>query len=470
MRATVVLSTLLAAGLSAQAPLYRLQPAASPGGGLDSLIVDRAGVPFLTLLDLRGGPQPILGETVWLGLTPALTLVDAGVLNAVGARTNRIPIPSSVMPGFAVFSQVVVLDGRSKNGTFRVSGGESSGIHAGKRALVWRFDDPVADGLTGDWDKAVKGRLMALAPKTRTVRSLPAEAFARFGQPIQSPLNPFGNRQQMVVRARDLGASGQEELVTAIRWRPFGGKVSSDRFQRLWIQLGHSRVVPDFTVDRISALPKFPASGLDKNYAANYAPNTGPQVVYDGRYAIDPNNLRADGYLPYPSPTKWFRYNGRDSLLIDVLVPPDRNANGVNGQEIWLTVASSPRPDARIVSAGTATNPLDPFGATAAQRGDNSAFDYQIDLTDVRSSVMSGWFDSGSASPAYRRPIVAASIPPGTSIEIDYRGARDAKGSGAGFWGVFPQQGFRFLQFRATLRASPSGARPSIDTLVVPFD
>ena len=77
-------------------------------------------------------------------------------------------------------------------------------------------DTYVRDGL----EPMQGGRLQGAGPRVRLQRTIPGGAM--FNQPIVSPFNPMGERLQMVLRASDLGAVGDEELVTAIHWRPFG--------------------------------------------------------------------------------------------------------------------------------------------------------------------------------------------------------------------------------------------------------
>lgn len=469
LRSILVFSGALAATAAAQPPQYRLQPAATPGAHLDSLVIGRPGQPFLTLLDANGGPRQVFGETLWLGLTPALSVVDAGVLNGVGARDARIPTPSGAsLVGLTVFGQAIVLDPTGPNGTFRATNGESAILYQARHVIVQGFEDAVRDGMTGEYDRSVKRRLQGRAPTVRTVRTIPPNQGVPFQQPILNPLNPFGTRCQMVLPARDLGASGQEELVTAIRWRPFGGKVVQDTFSRVVLDLAHSKVVPDFRVGN-SGLPRFPNSGLSRTFAQNVIPNDPVLRVFDGPYTFRPGDLRRDGYLAYPAPRAFFTYNGIDSLLLDFKVVPSAGAKGVNGQEIYLMVLSSPRPDGRVLTAGSRTNPVDPFNTQTANTGDNSRYDYQIELTRVRSDARSRWLDSGLAAPDYVQPYFAASTPRGTSLQILYRGAKDANGTSPTLWssGIDSADGYRYLQYHVVLRGHPSGAVPSLDTLVI---
>jgi len=458
-------SALLVTGIVAQQPIYRMGAAARPGSSVGSLVLDAPSLPFLTLVDLRGGPMSFAGQTLYLGLSPALTTMDVGVLDAIGRRSLRIAVPAvPALVGTVWFGQSFVIDRSSPNGAFRASNGESLAIHGGRRAIVERFDDAVRSGLRGDYDQSVRGRLQARAPSTRLARIVDGRRGVLFGSPIASPLDRRGQRTQMVVRAVDIGAKGVEELVTGIQWRPFG-KVVDDSYPRLAIHVSHSKVVPDFSVDPRSALPRFPASGLKRTFAQNVAAGERPVRLYDGKYAIKAADLRSDGYLPYPIATP-FAYNGTESLLLDFQVAPAPRAKGANGQVVYLKVVSSARPDARVLAVTS-----QPFRAKQAQTGDNIMHDYQLELTKVQSDALSRWIDSGSANPDYDKAIIATQAPAGTQVSVEFRGQQDSLGNGRTRWSADANvaDGRRFLQYRVVFRAAPSGATPSIDTLVVPI-
>ena len=68
--------------------------------------------------------------------------------------------------------------------------------------------------------------------------------------------------------------------------------------------------------------------------------------------------------------------------------------------------------------------------------------------------------------------ILAASIPAGTSITIEYRGSNHANGSNPTAWSnsVDIADGRAFVQYRVKFVADPvSGAVPSVDTLAIPY-
>jgi hypothetical protein len=461
----LVAACLLALGsLAAQAPSYRLQAAAQPGGFLDSLIVGRPGLPFLTLIDASGGPTPMLGETIWLGLTAALSPIDAGALDGVGARTLRIGVPNTPsLAGITIYAQALMGDAASPNRLFRASNGESAALWRGSRAIVLRFDDPAAEGVTGTFDAAVKGRLQALPPRVRAVQAVDTVNGARFGQPLLNPLNPQGARLQAVLRARDLQATGEEEVLTAVRWRPFDGRLVADTFQRVAIAVSHSRVVPDFRLDPFSALPMFPFSGLARTFAQNAVDQ--PVFVYDGAYTLRPQDLRADGYVDYPRPQRHFAYNGVDSLLLDFYVMPS-SATGANGHTVYLMVLSSSQPDARVFAA-----PGNPFQQTTATQGDNTMYDLQVELTRLKSVAVTPWIDIGTANQTFETPIAATAGPPGTRVVLRYRGAMDNRGTGATAWStlVSAAHSSRFLQVEVTTEALLAGGTSSLDTLVLPI-
>ena len=455
----------LPAAPAQNAPLLRVQPTAKPGDLLHTFLFSRPAQAFATLVDTTGGPTLVLGETMHLGLSPALVVLDSGFLDPIGLRRLVLQTPSvPALAGRPLFAQSIVLDASAPNRVFRASNGESAVLHAAAGAIAFRFDDAEQEGWTGEFDRSVRDRLQGLPNRERLATV--ADLGTPFGQPIATPLAPFGSRAQMVYRVADLGTAGVEEHVTEVQWRPLG-RVQADTFPRIVLSLAHSHVVPDYSVDPFSALPRFPNSGLSTTFVQNYKGQ--PQVIYDGPYAIDPAKVRPDGFLPYPAITP-FAWNGIDSLLVELQVPPS-NASGVNGATIDIMVQSSPQPNARAYATGTAAAPIDPFNVQSG-RGDNSLHHVQLRLERVSSVALSPWtaappFTSG----VYRVPYVVGTIPPGTDVTVELRGARDANGTNATGWDLQLARGMPFVQVRVTLRGRPgSQVVPSVDTLVVPVD
>jgi hypothetical protein len=458
----------LACALPAQGPLLRLQPTARPGQPLSSFLLGRPLQGYATFLDLHGGPMTAFGETLYLGLSPALTLLDAGTLDPVGLQRLVLATPpNAALAGVPLFAQSLLLDAAAPNGAFRVTNGESAILHGRAAAIALRLDDAAAEGWTGTFDRTVRDRLQGVPNRVRLARV--EDLGVRFGQPIATPLGSYGCRAQMVYRVTDLGASGEEEWVTGLHWRPFG-TVAFTLFPRVQITLSHSHVVPDYSIDPFSALPRFPNSGLSTTFAQNYKPNQQPVVVHDGAYVVDPRAQRPDGYLPYPA-IRPYPYNGLDSLLVEFRVP----ANGAipPGAMIDIMVMSSPLPNARAYANGTAATPVDPF-AVASGQGDNSLHHLLVQLEKVRSVATSPWLQAPAGTAAVWYPAhVAASLPAGTSVALEYRGANDAQGNGATIWlpDTLHARGKPWLQVRATLAGAPrSTLVPSIDTLVLPVD
>ena len=477
IRHLAAFTVLVATGAAtAQGGLPRLRvPAVSwvvPGSATDIQFA-LTGLPsaaYALFADVSAGPVLLLGERLQLGLTPALTLLASGTLPSWGHAAGSIAVgPSATLLGRSFHLQAIVLDAGSPNGLFAASNAESTVLLVPVVAIVERFDAPAVEGFVGSYDSRVTDRLEGGPVQRRTQRSVPAGA-APFAQPLGTPLVHHGSRLQSVVRARELQAQGDEELVTALRWRPFGGSVVADRFDRFELWIAHSDVVPDYSIDVWSQLPRFPNSGLDPVFANNVAAGEQPQQIFSGSYAFGPADLRADGYVDFPI-GQAFVYDGLRSLLLDFRVAPSTTpGSGANGQIVWLNVLSSPQPNARVFALGTPGAPLDPHLVTSG-RGDNTSYDFQIELTRVKTVAVSPWRAAGLATPDYDTPIRAVVEPRGTSITVEFRGADDASGSGSTPWStqIDAADGKGFLQFRFTFVGDPrSGAVPAIDSLVVP--
>lgn len=464
--------------LTAQRTLPRLHvPASAPFLGAPAAatvtwdLTGVPGAPFVILADVDGGPVHFLGERFQLGFTPLTVTFAAGQLPAWGQQLGQVSVTfSSGLLNVPFHLQGVVLGSGAPNGAFEATNGESTTLTPPWATIEERFDDAVADGFTGTFDPTVRDRLEGGPVRRRTHRTIDPQG-TPFQLPLATPLNHYGARAQLCFRARDVGATGEEELLTAVRWRLFGNQLTADRFDSFELLASHSDVVPDYTIDPWTALPRFPNSGLDPVYANNVKPGETPQPLYQGPYAIRPADLRADGFVDYPL-AQPFAYNGVDSLLLDLRMSPSAvPGSGANGQIVRLMVLSSAQPNARVVSYGAAGRLIDP-NAVRQGRGDNTMYDYQLVFVRVKTVAVSPWRDSGVASPDYQTPVVAKVLPAGTSVVVEYRGADDAQGSGATQWSqnVDIADGKPFLQSRFTLVGdAATGAVPSVDSLVVPL-
>jgi hypothetical protein len=274
----------------------------------------------------------------------------------------------------------------------------------------------------------------------------------------------------MAFRAIDLRASGEEELVTALRWLP-RAPVQQDQFPRMQVVLAHTPVVPDYRIDPFSALLMFPDSGLRTTFAQNYRPAELPVTVFDGPYLIHPALQRPDGYMPYFI-GQHFAYNGADSLLVEFKTTPSPTTLGVNGGTVHLMAVSSPDPKARAHDYGTVARTVDPF-ATTMGSGDNALHLMQIEFTRVKTVAVSRFLPAPTQSLLdYQTPSMAASLPPGTRVSLEFQGANDPLGATATEWSASTDvaDGRLYLRYRMNLFAdATSGATPSVDTLVIPI-
>jgi len=437
-----------------------------------STVTGKPAQAFLVLWDLESGPLKVFRETLWLGLGTSFFLGRSGVLDSSGKDSRQLPVPATqAYAGLILYGQALLIDKTAPNGVFRLSNGESSIIHNEANLLVDRFDDPKAAGFLGTFDAGSKGRLLAGALTRRLVRPLQTAGGTAFNQSIKGPLDKYGSRIQMVFRAKDLGGRGEPEALTGVHWRPFGGKVQNESYARWVIDVGHSPKVPDYTIGQWTQLPVYPNSGLETAFPRNQKTGENQVRWVDRAYTILPSALRKDGYLPYPAPTKSFVWNGTESLLLDFKVPVSLTSSGQNGQQIHLMVLSLAKPNSRAYRHGTATSYVDPFNTHTAYNADNSIHDYQFEFARVQSIALSPWLDSKRAAPDYRSPLVAASIPTGTSLVLKFSGARDKQGTGATAFStdIDKADGMPWLRYRVTFRSNAlNNSRPSIDSIAIP--
>ncbi len=460
----------LAAATLAQSPTFDIAPAAAlgpTGASIPYAIVGNAGQLYAVLISPQGGPLDVLGERLFLGPTPILTL-RSGLLPGTGLVTGTISLPAGPAAlGLAVYGQAIAADPTAPQGIV-VSNGESSLVHGAPQALAIAFDDPQQAGFTGSFGQGVAGHITGGAITRRTWSVMPTQGVA-FGSPVQNPLNPAGAREQMVFRSSDVGASGSPEMLTAIRWYS-ATPVVFDVFPHIDILVGHTPVTPDYSIDPWTALPSSPNSGLDPTFANNYSPSAPPQVVYSAGYVIQPSIQQPDGYVPLPEIVP-FAYDGTSSLLIELRTNPGAPATGQNGMYGYLMVQSSPLPAARVVASGTPSQPLNPSQATMGT-GDNLLMRLQFEFADVTTEALSPFFSANVSNPDWDPALVAATLPAGTGYEVEFRGATSNSGSNATAWSSSPNvaDGLPHLQFRITFRSNAqTGEVPLIDTLVVPY-
>jgi hypothetical protein len=231
------------------------------------------------------------------------------------------------------------------------------------------------------------------------------------------------------------------------------------------VDVSHTKAVPDYSLDPWSAFPKFPDSGISLTFANN--PSDAPLRVCSGAYTI-PARASNGGFVPYPALQREFVYDGVSSLLLDFTTEPAPLSPGANGQQVYVMITSAPQPFVRAVTQGVAN----PSVQTQAQRADNAQTGMRFEFARVQSEALSGWLPAPIGTPDYQPPYPGVSIPAGASIEVEYRGDTTGTGGNATAWStdINFADGMPFLQFRVTFRAATSGARPSLDSLVIPVN
>lgn len=462
----------LCASAHSQGPWLTMTPAVSIAAPAPLVTWQLQGPmprPCVVLADLSGGPS--FGGDLLLGPN-ASTVLHFGLPGSSPVSGSFAVPPLPLFVGTVVYAQVLSLDPSAPNGLFRPGNGASVAVHGAPSAIVADFGDPVGAGFQGLYRNDVIGHVRGGAVTHRTHESYDPSAVL-FTAPVQSPLVPTGCREQMVFRPGDVGATGQPELLTAIRWLALG-QIVPDSFLQYEMRIGHSHVHPDYSVDPWSALPVAPGSGLSATFANNERTGAPPVTVALGRYDIDPAYAVAHPLgllLPYPAIVP-FSYDGRSSLLLDIRA--GQGGSGQNGMAVQLMVQSSPLPAARAVAGGTVFQPMplpNPGAATTANILDCAMPILQFEFARTETHAVSPWFDAGSAAPDYSPAILGLSTPVGTRVELRYRGSHSAAGTNPTEWSasVDIADGYRFLQVDIGLHGSPlSGEVPLVDTLVVP--
>ncbi len=436
-------------------------------------VIGLANQEYFVAMDFGSGPVDLLGQRFELDLSSSLTIIASGRLMTVGGvgfSRGQLPVPASTsLSGIVIYGQAVVADATSPNGSFRVSNGNSLSLYDAPSAYVESFNRPATLPLFGNVDFGHFGQVRGGAVRTRTHETIDPQGVI-FESPVFGPLNPAGVRIQHAFRTQDVGATGEEELLTAIRWRPFRGQFTDFTLSDFTIRAGVTDVVPNYRVDPITALPAFPNSGLNTTFSAN--PRVPLTEIYRGQYRGVAGDVRADGYAPYPNLSTELVYDGVSTLLLDFATRPERGAlPTIAGQQVRLMVQSSPRPNGRVVASAAPGTILDPVFVTSGS-GDNTMHEYQLEFVRVKTSAeIRGWIPIG-AMPDYQEPILATMEPAGTSISIEYRGADDVRGTNPTPYStdVNLADGKPFLSYRITMvGCRTTGEVPTLYSLVVPW-
>jgi hypothetical protein len=464
-------ATLMAAAVC-QNPTFRMDPAVALGAGGATITYDltaNSGTLYSVLANIDGGPVDYLGERFYLGLTPTLVTLQAGLVSPSGVAAGTLQIPQ--VPGalgLTVFGQGAIIDSTAPNGLFVATNAESSITYATSFAMVLDFDDPTGLGFTGSYSTHIPGHIAGGAVTTRTYETVDPQGVP-FPQPLQNPLNPNGCREQMVFRTQDVGATGSPELVTAIRWYS-ATPIANDRFSQFEVLMGHTAVVPDYTIGSFTGLPIAPNSGLAATFVSNYVTGAAPVTVFQGAYDLVPALQLANGYMPIPVVAP-FRYDGVSSLLVEFKTHVDAQALGVNGMYGNLMVQSMALPAARNTAGGSPGVFFNP-AVVPTGTGDNWMANLQLEFARVETEALSPWLAAGISTPDYDAANVAASLPSGTSVRYEYRGTV-VPGATPTAWASTPNvaDGLSFLQVRMTFFGNHvTGEVPVVDTLIVPFN
>lgn len=478
-------SSVLVAALGVASPLFAqlradlLVPPVTPlGASYVSAHSGLPGAPFAQLWSFGGARLEIAGETLWLDPMQGLTVLDAGTMPASGLRQLRLSVPGqSALHGLGIHAQVALFGTAAPNGVFTLSAPRTTVLSSATSYVGERFGDPFAAGLTGDFDAQVRTHLAGAPVQYSERRVFDAMQQGRaFAGPVEGPFSAHGARVQMLLRPEDMQACYDKALV-GLLWQPANGRVlGSATFPRFRLELRHSDVRPDYTVDMFSQLPKYPDSGLDEVYTNNYPPQSSAKAVFDRAYTVDVNQQRQDGYVRFPAFDEAFVLDGRRSLLLEFFVPPAPQTVVQTGMSVWLPVITYWKPLARIYATGTAQQPIDPFTRYSG-RGDNSIPDFVLQLASVRSTAISRFYDAPSGLRDWHTPLLTKSCPPGTEVQVECEGASGPAGTGTrtGWIAAGDAEqaldGQQSVRFRLTLLANGvTGAVPVVHSVILPVD
>lgn len=430
-------------------------PAVATVFGLE--ITGRPFAPFALLADTGNGPVevPSIG-TVCLDLGPQLRVIFDGLrtgtpfLGATGMFSTALRVPNRpAAAGRTFFMQAIVQDPTAPMG-FATSDPLEFTILPSLIETFATTDQRISQNTSAIWEG--DGQLVGIPiSPPRFVEFTPFASIFNLPHPLVETTNPTttGARFQMLYFSGDLDTAPGESI-HGIDWGPKSNFTFASDYDDVRIRLGH--------------LPRvgFPG-GLSPLFEDNLdsIDEGNPETVFEGSYEIV-NGLEVE-WEPWPAFTKPFDYEVFRNLVFEWDMPA-----GGDTYQLFRNNSTASFPQRRAFGDGGS--------AQAAFFRENTTYHTRFLLVQDRGVALSNWYDTNEDDPDYATPYVKlGSLPEGTSVEFEYKGAMDINGDDipdleTGFSSdINVADGHRFIRFRATLRASEADDVAAIKALVIPY-
>jgi hypothetical protein len=306
-----------------------------------------------------------------------------------------------------------------------------------------------------DWNTGVNSGYLAGLYATGTVT---VKNSANYLYPPWAWGQNFAAQFQTFWRAQNMGGSAR--TMTGYDWY-YRADNAAATVTNVTINLGHHDPGSSGT------------NGLSTNFPNNFKDTPVTVVSNLGTYAI-PQNTATGSWLPGPTFTKNFKFNGNDNLLFELFVTTD--VNGLTNRIIngaWGFGYGS-------LTQAAYTQPT--WWSTAAKTTASYVFDVRFNWLISDSEAQSLFYDTGVKSPTFFSALISPEIadqPAGTSTALTFQGApEDPNNPGqADFQGVSDWlheleklSGYRYIRFNVKMTSNTSTAQsPRYDTLTFPF-
>ena len=422
-------------------------------------LTGRPFAPFILIADLGTGPAELPGiGTLCLDLSPRKRiLIDSirtGVplIGADGSFSSGLNIPQRPnIAGLQFYMQGVIEDATAPMGyaiTNLLTVDVLPSVLETFRTIDFRDDDQVSAQWLGN------GRLEGIPPSPpRTATFTVPESNFNLPHPLveRGNVDTIGCRFQMLYsRERLLALPG--ESILGMEWSPRSDFTFASTYQDVSIRLGQMRETKP--------------ESLSWHFRANFDHRfTGsPVTMYQGDYTLT-NNSNAP-WVPWPQFQAPFEYDNTLPLVFEF----DMAEGGDTYQLFRNRNLGNGRPSNRVFGDG---------GMLTARFGsEDTLYWTRFTLQQDRGVARSGWYRTDVARPDYLEPFLKInSLPEGSSITVEYEGARDrdADGfpdtySGTAFQADIDSiDGHPMVRFRVTMRANEAGEVPVLGAIALPY-
>jgi hypothetical protein len=290
-----------------------------------------------------------------------------------------------------------------------------------------------------------------------------------------NPPSAEGRRRQNLYRRAEIGASG---TIVRMAWGPDSDQTFASAYPGVTIHVGHHRSGTSLTPG--SFFGQFDVDGFVK--VVNEASYVVPQ-----RTDVSGGGTAFDGYLNWPRLEAFFEFNGQDDVLVDVAAREGNTYQRFRTFRAYDQLVGAPACTCLALAGCRPNNSIGLRQMDTTYLGDApnpppvplQVFNpapfvdvMQFELAKLRSDARSLYYDTGTADPDYRTPIVNPVVQPGgAQLVLAWSASADGIVEDVPFSAdIHACDGFRHIRFHAVLRTNIfTLERARVSLLAVPF-